>query len=61
GGPIREGACDWRRPQAMHAGVMIAGLADGSVRAVSASINSVTFDRVCMPADGNVNGQDWGD
>jgi len=58
-GPIREGGCDWRRPQAMHAGVMMAGVSDGSVRAVSASINSVTFDRVCMPADGNVNGQDW--
>ena len=58
-GPIREGGCDWRRPQAMHDGVMTAGLADGSVRTVSASINSVTFDRVSQPADGNVNGPDW--
>ena len=39
--------------------VMTAGLADGSVRTVSASINSITFDRVCQPTDGNVNGQDW--
>jgi hypothetical protein len=43
----------------MHEGAMTAGLADGSVRIVSASINSVTFDRVCQPADGNVNGLDW--
>jgi prepilin-type N-terminal cleavage/methylation domain-containing protein len=58
-GPIREGGCDWRRPQAMHEGVMTAGLADGRVRTVSASINSVTFDRICQPTDGNVNGSDW--
>lgn len=59
GGVIREGGCDWRRLQAMHSGVMTAGLADGSVRTISASINSITFDRVATPRDGNINGADW--
>jgi len=58
-GPIAEGGCDWRRPQAMHTGAMTTGLGDGSVRTVSGSINIVTFDRVCIPNDGNVNGADW--
>ena len=59
GGSIPEGGCDWRRPQAMHTGVMTTGMGDGSVRTVSSSINSVTFDRVCIPDDGTVNGADW--
>jgi prepilin-type N-terminal cleavage/methylation domain-containing protein len=59
GGSISEGGCDWRRPQAMHTGAMTTGIGDGSVRTVSASINIVTFDRVCIPNDGNVNGADW--
>ncbi len=59
GGSIPEGGCDWRRPQALHTGTMTAGLGDGSVRTVSASINVVTFDRVATPNDGNVNGADW--
>ena len=54
-----ETGCDWRRPQAMHQGVMITGLADGSVRAVASTINVVTFQRVCDPTDGNVLGADW--
>jgi prepilin-type N-terminal cleavage/methylation domain-containing protein len=56
---VTETRCDWRRPQAMHNGVMIAGLGDGSVRTISASINVVTFDRTCQPSDGNVLGGDW--
>ena len=56
---VRESRCDWRRPQAMHGSVMTAGIADGSVRTVSSAINVVTFDRVCLPTDGNVNGADW--
>jgi len=54
-----ETGCDWRRPQAMHQGVMITGLADGSVRALAATINVVTFQRACDPRDGNVMGSDW--
>jgi prepilin-type N-terminal cleavage/methylation domain-containing protein len=61
GGSIPEGGCDWRRPQAMHTGSMTTGIGDGSVRMLSASINSVTFDRACTPMDGNVLGGDWGE
>ena len=52
--------CDYRRLQALHSGnVMVAGLADGSVRSVNATISALTFDRVCYPNDGNVIGSDW--
>jgi prepilin-type N-terminal cleavage/methylation domain-containing protein len=54
-----ETGCDWRRPQAMHTGVMAASLADGSVRMISASINVTTFQLSCSPSDGNVLGSDW--
>jgi prepilin-type N-terminal cleavage/methylation domain-containing protein len=54
-----ETGCDWRRPQAMHQGVMITGLGDGSVRSVAATINITTFQRVCDPRDGLVLGSDW--
>jgi len=37
----------YRRLQAMHGSVMIAGLADGSVRAVNASISAATWKIVC--------------
>ena len=54
-----ETRCDWRRPQAMHTGVMTTGVADGSVRTLSASIDIVTFERICTPADGEVLGSGW--
>jgi prepilin-type N-terminal cleavage/methylation domain-containing protein/prepilin-type processing-associated H-X9-DG protein len=53
-------ACDYRRLQAMHSGgVMNAGLADGSVRAINASISALTWQRVCTPNGGEVLGSDW--
>jgi len=63
-GGIQAGAiphrCDYRRLQALHSGgVMVAGLADGSVRNVNATISALTFDRVCYPNDGQVIGSDW--
>jgi prepilin-type N-terminal cleavage/methylation domain-containing protein len=63
-GGIQAGAtirkCDYRRLQALHSGgVMVAGLADGSVRNVNSTISALTFDRVCYPNDGNVLGSDW--
>ncbi len=54
-----ETGCDWRRPQAMHAGVMTTGLADGSVRTVSSTINITTFQLACSPSDGQILGSDW--
>jgi prepilin-type N-terminal cleavage/methylation domain-containing protein len=58
GNPLPE-QCDYRRLQALHSGVMIAGLADGSVRTISANISALTFERVCAPNDGQVIGNDW--
>jgi prepilin-type N-terminal cleavage/methylation domain-containing protein len=54
--PLR---CDYRRLQAMHTGVMMTGLADGSVRAVSANISALTWERVCTKDQGEVLGGDW--
>jgi hypothetical protein len=38
---------------------MVAGLADGSVRTISASISALTFQRVCTINEGEVLGADW--
>jgi prepilin-type N-terminal cleavage/methylation domain-containing protein len=51
--------CDYRRLQAMHSGVMMTGLADGSVRGVSANISALTFERLCTKDLGEVLGSDW--
>jgi prepilin-type N-terminal cleavage/methylation domain-containing protein len=51
--------CDYRRLQALHGNVMNAGLADGSVRTVSASISALTWQRVASPTGGEVLGADW--
>jgi prepilin-type N-terminal cleavage/methylation domain-containing protein len=55
----RPHGCDYRRLQALHSGVMTAGLADGSVRSVSSSISALTWQRVCTPVGGEVLGSDW--
>lgn len=60
-GGVKPLQCDYRRLQAMHTGVMNAGLADGSVRAVAANISALTWQRVCQPDDGQVLGADWQD
>ncbi len=51
--------CDYRRLQALHGSVMIAGLADGSVRTVQSNISAVTWQIVCNPKDGLVVPTDW--
>jgi prepilin-type N-terminal cleavage/methylation domain-containing protein len=58
-GNPRPDQCDYRRLQALHSGSMIAGLCDGSVRTISASISALTWERVCAPNDGGVLGNDW--
>lgn len=52
-------ACDYRRTQAMHGNVMIAGMSDGSVRNVTSSIAALTWQIVCNPRDGLVTPNDW--
>ncbi|MBI3464600.1 MAG: DUF1559 domain-containing protein [Planctomycetes bacterium] len=51
--------CDYRRLQALHAGVMNAGLADGSVRVISDKISAVVFDRICTPKGREALGEEW--
>jgi prepilin-type N-terminal cleavage/methylation domain-containing protein len=62
-GGVQAGAvplmCDYRRLQALHGSVMIAGLSDGSVRAVSAAVSANTWQIVCNPSDGLVAPTDW--
>ena len=58
-GSPRPLQCDYRRLQAMHGNVMIAGLADGSVRTVQSSISANTWQIVCNPKDGLVVPNDW--
>jgi prepilin-type N-terminal cleavage/methylation domain-containing protein len=58
-GNPRPNQCDYRRLQALHTGIMTAGLADGSVRNINANISALTWERVCAPGDGAVLGNDW--
>ena len=62
-GGIQGGAipnqCDYRRLQALHTGVMTAGIADGSVRSINANISALTFQRVGTKDEGEVLGGDW--
>lgn len=59
-GGARPRQCDYRRLQSLHAGgAMNAGLGDGSVRSVTSNVSALTWQRVCQPNDGQVNGTDW--
>jgi type II secretory pathway pseudopilin PulG len=50
---------DHSRPHALTSGGCLVGLADGSVRPVSSTINRLTWYGACVPNDGAVLGQDW--
>jgi prepilin-type N-terminal cleavage/methylation domain-containing protein len=58
GNPLPLG-CDYRRVQALHGSVMSAGLADGSVRSVAATVSARTWQLVCSPTRGEVVSNDW--
>jgi prepilin-type N-terminal cleavage/methylation domain-containing protein len=58
-GSVVPRGCDWRRLQALHGNTMTAGMADGSVRGVSATVSPATWRIVCDPKDGLVPGPDW--
>ncbi len=55
--PVRS--CDPRIPQTPHAGGMLTGLADGSVRVVAPSVSEATFWAAVTPHGGEVLGNDW--
>jgi|SRR5262245_518503 len=58
-GNPRPHQCDYRRLQALHGNVMVAGLADGSCRTVSSSVSALTWQRAATPIAGEVLGNDW--
>jgi prepilin-type N-terminal cleavage/methylation domain-containing protein len=55
----QDGVCNYTITQSPHPGVMIAGLGDGGVRAVSSSITTSTWYAACHPRDGTILGPDW--
>jgi len=52
--------CDWNRASTWHPGGAVVGMADGSVRSVSATVSQTTWEAVLGPDNGSANiGQDW--
>ena len=51
--------CDYRILQTPHAGVLITGLGDGSVKAVSSSISTTTWGNACNALNTMPLGSDW--
>jgi prepilin-type N-terminal cleavage/methylation domain-containing protein len=52
-------ACDFTGLQSGHTGVMLAGLGDGSVRAVNAGVSAATWNNACNPIVLVPLGKDW--
>jgi prepilin-type N-terminal cleavage/methylation domain-containing protein len=55
----KPGLCDPTVLASPHTGVMVVGLGDGSVRAVSASVSLASWVAACIPDSGQVLGGDW--
>jgi prepilin-type N-terminal cleavage/methylation domain-containing protein len=51
--------CNYQVPSTGHTAVIMAGLADGSVRAVSQGVSSKTWWLALVPNDGNPMPSDW--
>lgn len=51
--------CDYNILQTPHANVLMAGLGDGSVKAVSNSISVTTWGNACNPKNSTPLGSDW--
>jgi prepilin-type N-terminal cleavage/methylation domain-containing protein len=52
-------SCQQNVTQSPHAGAMMVGLGDGSVRSVNPSVSTLTWFNACHPYDGTVIGSDW--
>jgi prepilin-type N-terminal cleavage/methylation domain-containing protein len=55
----REGNCDPTRASTAHAGGILVGLADGSVRTLARSMSGATWWAAVTPEAGEVLGSDW--
>jgi hypothetical protein len=53
------GTCDPTTASAAHAGGVLVGLGDGSVRTVSAVVSLSTWNAALTPAGGEVLASDW--
>jgi prepilin-type N-terminal cleavage/methylation domain-containing protein len=53
-------SCVYTTIQTPHSTSMVVGIADGSVRGVTASISTKTWEYACYPKDGQVLPPDWG-
>jgi prepilin-type N-terminal cleavage/methylation domain-containing protein/prepilin-type processing-associated H-X9-DG protein len=51
--------CIYTTIQSPHSGAMVVGMADGSVRFVTGSISTHTWEIACYPKDGQVLAADW--
>ena len=54
-----QAACDPQTVQAFSSGGCNVGMCDGSVRTVSSSVSTATWQNACYPNDGNVLASDW--
>ena len=52
-------ACSPSDPATPHASAMMVLLGDASVRSVTPSISPDTWNKACLPMDGNPLGPDW--
>jgi Protein of unknown function (DUF1559) len=55
----KQSLCNPAQLQALYAGGMMVGLADGSVRLVNSGVSQQTWGRAVDPADGVPLGSDW--
>jgi hypothetical protein len=54
-----SGTCDPLTASAMHSGVVLVALGDGSTRGVTSSISLRTWNAALTPSGGEVLGSDW--
>lgn len=55
----KQAVCNYWLPSSGHTSVIMAGLADGSVRPISQAMTSTTFSLALIPNDGLAPAADW--
>ena len=56
---VTQANCSKGQSQSFHPGSVVVGVADGSVKTVSANISQPTWQNALTPSDGAVLGSDW--
>jgi hypothetical protein len=52
-------ACTATDPATPHGNAMLVALGDGSIRTITPSVSPDTWNKACLPNDGNGLGSDW--